>query len=396
MRRPFLLFYALVFLDEVALLSIVPLVPAYTRAYHLSAVRAGALLSAASLAIVVASVPAGRLSDRFGARIVTLAASGIAAAAMLASAAAPSFGALLAARLAFGIGSGTIWSAGVSWLSDSADDDVRDRTLALVVTTAGVGSTIGPVFAGVLADHVARGAVFAVAGVPMVAVIGALAVSDPGTRRRHGHKPLGEVAAGMRSSPLLAGAVAIMLLGGVGDGVVNLVAPLQLGDLGLSSGAIGAWLSAASMIFIASSLAVARAGRRAVSLRLGGLMAALQAAALIPVLVSGAVPPVVATVLIRSVVVGPPYAMAFPLGALGAARLGVGTGTVNGVMGVVWGTANFVGPLAAGAVIAGPGDRAAYALLAVWCLLIALVLVRAGRREALLAAPAAAVPADPR
>jgi MFS family permease len=164
MRRPFLLFYVLVFLDEVALLSIVPLVPAYTRAYGLSDVRAGALLSAASLAIVVASVPAGRLSDRFGARVVTLVASAIAAAAMLGSAVAPNYMSLLAARLAFGVGSGTIWSAGISWLSDSAEEDIRDRALALVVTTAGVGSMIGPVVAGLLADHVARGAVFAVAG----------------------------------------------------------------------------------------------------------------------------------------------------------------------------------------------------------------------------------------
>ena len=39
MRRPFLLFYVLVFLDEVALLAIVPLLPAYTRAYHLSDVE---------------------------------------------------------------------------------------------------------------------------------------------------------------------------------------------------------------------------------------------------------------------------------------------------------------------------------------------------------------------
>jgi MFS family permease len=297
----------------------------------------------------------------------------------------------MAARLAFGVGSGTIWSAGISWLSDSAGEDIRDRTLALVVTTAGVGSMIGPVFAGLLADHVARGAVFAVAGVPMVVVVIALALGDPGTRLRHGHQPLRDIAAGMRTSPLLAGAIAIMLLGGVGDGVVNLVAPLQLGDHGLSSGAIGAWLSAASTIFILSSVAVARAGRRAVSLHLAALLAALQAAALIPVLVSGAELPVIATVLVRSIAVGAPYAMAFPLGALGASRLGFGTGTVNGLMGVVWGAANFVGPLVAGAVIAGPGDRAAYALLAVWCLLIALVLLRAGRREdAAAAAPAAA------
>lgn len=392
MRRPFLLFYLLIFLDEVALLSIVPLVPAYTRAYNLSDVRAGALLSVSSLAIVVASVPAGRLSDRFGARIVTLVASAIAAAAMLGSAVAPNFIALLAARAAFGVGSGTIWSAGISWLSDSAAEESRDRALALVVTTAGVGSMIGPVFAGLLADHVARGAVFAVAGVPMIALVVALALSDPGTRMRHGHQPLAEIAAGMRASPLLAGAIAIMLLGGVGDGVVNLVAPLQLGDQGLSSGEIGAVFSIASTIFIASSAAVARVGRRAVSLHLAGLMAALQAVSLIPVLASGAVAPVVSTVLVRSVSVGPPYAMAFPLGALGAARLGFGTGTVNGLMGVVWGAANFVGPLAAGVVIAGPGDRAAYALLGVWCLLIALVLVRAGRREDAAATAAAAAP----
>jgi MFS family permease len=392
MRRPFLLFYVLVFLDEVALLSIVPLVPAYTRAYGLSDVRAGALLSASSLAIVVASVPAGGPNDRFGARVVTLAASAIAAAAMLGSAVAPNYAALLAARLAFGVGSGTIWSAGISWLSDSAGEDVRDRSLALVVTTAGVGSMIGPVFAGLLADHVARGAVFAVAGVPMVAVTVVLALGDPGTRMRHGHQPLGQIAAGMRSSPLLAGAIAIMLLGGVGDGVVNLVAPLQMGDHGLSSGAIGAWLSAASTIFIVSSVAVARVGRRAVSLHLAATLAALQAVALIPVLLSGAQAAVVATVLVRSIAVGAPYAMAFPLGALGAARLGFGTGTVNGLMGVVWGAANFVGPLVAGAVIAGPGDRAAYALLAAWCLLIALILLRAGRREDAAAPTAAAAP----
>ena len=389
MRRPFLLFYALVFLDEVALLSLVPLLPSYTRAYGLSDVRAGALLSAASLAIVVASVPAGRLSDRFGARVVTLVAAALAAAAMFGTALAPGFVTLLAARAAFGVGSGTIWSAGISWLSDSAREGSRDRALAMVITVAGIGSMIGPVFAGLLADRVGRGAVFAIAGALMAVVVCALALGDPGGRRRHAHQPLRGVAAAMRTEPLLAGAIAIMLLGGVGDGVVNLVAPLQLGHLGLSSAAIGACFSVASTIFIASSAVVARVGRRAVSLRLAGVMAGLQAVALVPVLVSGAAAPVVAMVLSRSVCVAPPYAMAFPLGALGAARLGFGTGTVNGLMGLVWGGANFAGPLLAGVVIAGPGDRVAYALLAAYSLALGLALVRLGRREA-TARPAAA------
>ena len=44
MRRMFVLMYALVFLDEIALLGLVPLLPGYTRSYDLSTVEAGALL----------------------------------------------------------------------------------------------------------------------------------------------------------------------------------------------------------------------------------------------------------------------------------------------------------------------------------------------------------------
>ncbi len=381
MRRPFVLFYALVFLDEVALFALVPLLPSYTRVYHLSDVRAGALLSAASFAIVIASLPAGRLSDRFGARRVTLVAGGLVAVSMLGEALAPGFAALLAARLVFGVGSGTIWSAGLSWLGDSAPVEVRARALAAVITVAGAGGMVGPVFAGVLADRVGRGAAFAVIGVASAVVVAGLAVGDPGRRVRHGHQPLRGVAAGMRAEPLLAGAIAIMLLGGVGDGVVNLVAPLQLGHHGLSAGTIGAWLSVSAAIFIVASAVVAHVGRRAVSLRFAGVMAALQAAALIPVLLGGGSAAVVATVLCRSAFVAGPYTIAFPLAAVGAGRLGFGTGTVNGFMGLVWGGANFAGPLIAGAVVAESGARAAYALLGAFSLVLGVTLVRAGRRE---------------
>ena len=44
MRRMFVLMYALVFLDEIALLGLVPLLPGYTRIYDLSTTEAGALL----------------------------------------------------------------------------------------------------------------------------------------------------------------------------------------------------------------------------------------------------------------------------------------------------------------------------------------------------------------
>src|SRR5207344_2578202 len=139
MRRTFVLMYALVFLDEIALLGLVPLLPGYTRSYDLSTAEAGALLAAAPLAagVLIAISTAG-----------TAVASG--------------FALLLLTRAAFGLASGTIWSAGLAWIGDSASDVRRSAALGTVITVAGVGGMAGPVFCGFLAEHVGRGAPWAV------------------------------------------------------------------------------------------------------------------------------------------------------------------------------------------------------------------------------------------
>src|SRR5919204_1547278 len=389
MRRTFALMYALVFFDEVALLALVPLVPGYREAYDLSAAQAGALLSAASLAIVVAAVPAGRLSDRHGARRVTIAAGALVAAATALTAVAPGFAVLLVARAAFGLGSGTIWSAGLAWIGDSASDARRPAALGTVITIAGVGGMAGPVVAGYLADNIGRGAPWAVMSAATALVVAGLAISDPGRQVAHPHRPLRQVASSMRREPLLVGAAAIMLLGGVGDGVINLIAPLQLAGHGFSSGRVGFWFSVGAALFIALSAATTRVGRRAVSLRAAAFFAVLQAVTIIPVLVSGAAVAVVAMVLARVAAAALPYTIGYPLAAVGAARLGLGTGTVNGLLGLVWGFGSFAAPPAAGALADSAGDRAVYVALVAFLLLMAAWILRAAQRHA-LPAPAAA------
>ena len=185
MRRMFVLMYALVFLDEIALLGLVPLLPGYTRAYDLSTTEAGALLSAAPLAIVIASIPAGRLSDRLGSRRVTLAAGVLIALSTAGTAAASGFALLLVTRAAFGLASGTIWSAGLAWIGDSASDVRRSAALGTVITVAGVGGMAGPVFCGFLAEHVGRGAPWAVVSAATVVVVIALAAANPGRSVAH-------------------------------------------------------------------------------------------------------------------------------------------------------------------------------------------------------------------
>ena len=386
MRRMFVLMYALVFLDEIALLGLVPLLPGYTRAYDLSTTEAGALLSAAPLAIVIASIPAGRLSDRLGSRRVTLAAGVLIALSTAGTAAASGFALLLVTRAAFGLASGTIWSAGLAWIGDSASDVRRSAALGTVITVAGVGGMAGPVFCGFLAERVGRGAPWAVVSAATVVVVIALAAANPGRSVAHQHLPLRHITGKMRSEPLLVGAVAIMLLGGVGDGVVNLIAPLQLSDNGLSEGRIGLWFSVGAAIFIVASAATTRMGERAVSLRAAAFFAALQAAILLPVLVSSATAVVVFMVLARFAVAALPYTIGYPLAAVGSTRLGLGTGTVNGLLGLVWGAGSFVAPPVAGVIADTIGDQAAYGLLVGFCLIMAGLILRSAQRGAMPAA----------
>lgn len=381
MRRLIVAIYVLIFVDEAALFALVPLVPVYTHHLGLSKFEAGALLSVASLSIVVVSIPAGVLADKVGARRMTLAAGLLLAAANLGQAFATNLTELMLARAAFGAASAIVWTATISWLSDTASDSRRTSIIGAVIAVAGVGGMVGPVFAGAVAQHVSVRAVFLIIAVAALAITLVLTVMPRGGRAPHRHQPLGEVVRAMRRDRLIAAGVVMMLVGGFGDAVVNLLASLELTANGLSSSATGAVFSVAAGVFIAVSAIVARLGGRAVSVRSAGVAVLLQAGSLIPVLISLATVPIVVTVLTRSATAAWPYTIGLPLGALGARRRGVGTATVNGFLGLAWGSANFVGAPLAGIVAGVAGDRAAYGLLVACCLTAGMWLLHAGDQE---------------
>src|SRR6478609_520846 len=114
MRRLLILLYALIFVDEVVLVSLVPLLPSYRDAFSLSGFESGVALSAASLAIVAGAIPGGVAGDRLGHRRVTLAAGLLLAASCVGQGLAVGLWTLVAARLAFGVASAVIWSAGLA------------------------------------------------------------------------------------------------------------------------------------------------------------------------------------------------------------------------------------------------------------------------------------------
>ena len=114
-----LLIYGLILVSAAAQFALIPVMPVYAHRLGLSGFQQGMVLGATGLAALAVSLPAGTLSDRFGARRLTLAAGLLMAAAMLAQALAGSFPALLAARLAFGAGYAMVWTAGLCWLADA-------------------------------------------------------------------------------------------------------------------------------------------------------------------------------------------------------------------------------------------------------------------------------------
>jgi predicted MFS family arabinose efflux permease len=391
MRRLVLAIYALILVDEIALLALVPLVPVYSDRLALSKLEAGALLSAASFAVLVTSIPIGIAADRFGARRVTLLAGVTLAVANSAQAFADTLPGLIAARVAFGVASAAVWTAALSWLSDSTSDRRRASALGAVVAVAGVGGMVGPVFAGTVAEHVSVRAVLLTLGVASAAVTLVLALMPPGGRSHHEHQPLRSVIGVARRERLIAAGVLMMVLGGFGDGVVNLLGALELTAAGLSSAATGLVFSLAAGIFIAVSALVTRIGGRAVSVRAAGIGALLQAGALVPAVASLAAGSVIAMVLLRFGFAAWTYTIGLPLGALGARRRGIGTATVNGLLGLAWGGANFLGAPLAGFLAGVLGDRAAYLVLISFCLASAAWLLRPAEREP-DPCPAAAAP----
>jgi predicted MFS family arabinose efflux permease len=379
-KRLLLLMYALVLLDEITLLAIVPLVPSYSDDFGLSGFGSGVLLSASSLAIVAGSIPGGVAADRLGSRRVTLAGGWLLAISCIGQAVAPDFWTLLAARSVFGVASAVVWSAGLSWLSDSAGIE-RPGALGVVISVAGIGGMAGPAFAGVLADRVSRGAPFWFLAAAAGLVVVMLTLADPGRERSHAHHHLREIAGLARRDALIGGALVAMLIGGFADGLVNLVAPAQLAAVGRSSAWIGVALSTAALLFILSSALAARRGAAVVTLGVIAACAGVNGLVTLPVLISGATGVVVVMLLLRAPPLAVMYTVAFPVGVRGATRSGMGAGAVNGLLAFAWGASNFVGSLSAGGLSQLAGHRGVYAVLVGCCLLASAQVLVLRKRQ---------------
>jgi MFS family permease len=352
----------------------VPLIPTYKTRFDLSVFDAGMIVGAPALAMLVLSLPVGMLSDRVGARVVTIAASALLTVSALGQALADSYAVLLASWALFGITSAIIYTAAPAWLAAVAPPHRRVAVLGGVAIFAGLGLMIGPAFAGLLSDHFGSGSPFLVVAVAAAAVTVGLFV-QPASRAAPVAPTAGSLRALLRERHGASVLGLMFFVGGLG-GIVNLLVPLRLHRDGLGAGAIGIAFTASTALFVLTSIQVARLGNRVPLLAASGAATlALGAALLLPVFAGSALLLIVFLVL-RAPVWSIVSTISNPLCAYGAELAGVGTGFGLAVMNLCWAAGNLGGPLAGGALAGAVGDRPVFALLAFAGAVIGVAVLR--------------------
>jgi MFS family permease len=384
-RRAVVVVYALVFYTGALELAIVPLLPLYSREFNLSTVEAGLLLASVNIAVLVLSIPLGRLSDRIGPRRMTVAAAIIYALAAVGQGLSSAYAPLVLSWAAFGVGVAIVATGSLAWLSDSLPADKRASALGGVATVSGVGIIAGPLFGGIVIESLGRETAFLLAA----AAVGLLALVAYGSTSEASGRPdlvsLSATLLAVRTEPLVSGGLALVGLLGLVFGVISVLVPLRLAENGLSDSEVGLVFSATAAIFIAVSWIVARSGARHVTLPVAAALALAQAAALLIPIVSLSTLALVAFLIIRAPIWGASSTIAYPLTSEGAHRAGLGRGAIFGLLNLCWGVAAVAGPLGGSVVAHALGEPWAFGVLALLCAGAGVLLVWLSRREASLA-----------
>ena len=149
MRRLILLASACVFFDVAFFAAIAPLLPEYVDDLGLSKAQAGVLSASYAAGTLIASLPAGFVASRVGAKRSVIAGLLTLGFASLVFGFAEQILLLDGARFVQGVAGALIWSGAMSWLIQAAPDDKRGSVIGTALGTAVAGALLGPALGAV-------------------------------------------------------------------------------------------------------------------------------------------------------------------------------------------------------------------------------------------------------
>ena len=374
MRRLVLLVSAIILLDTAFYAAVAPLLPHYVDEHDLSKTAAGILTGSYAAGSLLGAIPGGWLAGRWGVKPTTLAGLAGVAVSCLVFAFANEVWLLDAARFAQGAAGGLTWAAGFAWVVQRAPAERRGELIGTPLAAAIVGTLVGPAL-GTVADEVGPEVVFgAVAGAGLLLMIPAAREPAEGGEETD----LRRVAAAVRVPNIRIG-IWLVALPALAAGVLNVLVPLRLDDLGAAGITIGAaYLVAAALEAILSPPIGRLSDRRGrlVPIRVGLVGAAVLMVAIpIPDSAFVLVLLFISTAFATAAFWAP--AMALLSDEIENAR--VQQGFAFAFTNIAWSAGQLVGNGGGGALAEATADWVSYGVVALLCALTFGALVRRSR-----------------
>jgi MFS family permease len=361
MRRLLILASAMVFFDVVFFSAIAPLLPDYVADLGLSKAQAGVLSASYAAGTLVFSLPAGLLAARLGPRRTVIGGLLLLGGASVAFGFADEFLLLDAARFTQGAAGALIWSGALTWLITTSPPERRGSVIGTALGTAVAGALLGPAL-GALAAEVGTELVFS--AVLFVAIaLAAFAARLPEAEAPE-RQPLREVVETIFSRPILI-ATAFVAIPSVMFGAVEVLAPLQIADLGGGHELIAAgFIAGAALEAVLAPLAGRysdRAGRR-MPFMVGLSICAVAMAA---VAIGSTMGVVMAGLMLTSLGGGICFTPALTMLSEMAESSRLHQGFAAGLSNLAWAAGQVVGGLAGGGVASIAGNAApSFAIIA--------------------------------
>jgi MFS family permease len=130
-----------------------PVLSLYARAFGVSGALVGMMVTLYGVGRLLANLPAGVLSERYGRKLFLVLGPAIIGVGAVGAAITPDFTAVLFWRFVQGVGSGIYMTVSATVLVRLASAEERGRALAIYQGALLLGTGIGPAIGGFLANH---------------------------------------------------------------------------------------------------------------------------------------------------------------------------------------------------------------------------------------------------
>ncbi len=363
-QRVLVLAAAVGFVETVLFAALAPLLPELEDDLGLSKVGAGALTSAYAVGAFLGALPSVWVARRVGVKATVIVGLALLAVSSIAFAYPDSSTVVFIARFGQGLGSAFAYTGALAWLTTVAPPARRAEAIGMVFAAAFSGALVGPLL-GATADSIGTEAVFA--GVALVAVALAV-VAALGSAPAVDAGSTGSLLVLAREPGVRLGVWLIVLVGLL-LGVVGVLAPLRLDELGWGALGIGLVFALGGVLqAVVNPVAGRTADRRGrvAPLRVGLLGSAIASGLLV---LDGNAAVYAALAVCATVGYGALWTPATALLVDSVENRGLDRAAGFGLMSAAWPPGFAIGAAAGAAIAAATADAVPYLIGAVTCVL---------------------------